>query len=1196
MVRQYDNYGRDQINIENLQGNATFNQTQIIQIAVAEIKTRSLNTASPYRGLTPFDQNDKDYFFGRDQFLTTLVNELEQTNVVLLLGASGSGKSSVIRAGLIPWLSQKWGSRLINVTLSPDHDPFESLYGSLLKYYKQSDAQMARIGNADTLSHVVQTLKQSQSFWFIFIDQFEELFTTSQPEKRDRFIQSLVKLSQDHVNDPFLKIVATMRADFLDRFDLYPANRLARITEKHRPLITQMHPDELRLAIEQPAAHHGVVFEAELVATIIKDVQGQAGYLPLLQYTLNRLWEEELQTGDIQQERTLHTTTYWRLGGVTGALQKHVDDIYQRLQQEGYGLATQRIFLRLVEIGGDAESGTDWKPVRRRANRSEFKDELEKTVLDELIDEKLVVSDLPSHAQESTVEIAHEILLTCWTALNTWIKENRQAIALRNRLNDDVERWQAKKSDDELWTGSKLEQVLELRDNPIFNQVLGGFSTTANQFIEVSLGKRDRQLRFYRRTAIAGVTAALCITGISIVAVAKWRDADYGQIEALTRSSNATIATNQTAFDALVEALKAGEHFQQASLFGTDASLESEVTEALGQALYLVREQNRLEGHRNYIQRVVFSPDHQRIGTAGHDWVAKLWSPTGKELQTLRGHTDSVNDVAFSPDSKIIGTASSDTTAKLWEPNGKALLTLRGHQDYVRGIRFSPDGTTVVTASDDKTVRLWSIHGKPQGILRGHQGTIYQAIFNHKGTLIATASEDKTVGVWNRKTGKVRFLKGHTQPIIGLSFSPDDHTIATASNDRTVILWNVATGKPNVTLKGHTDGVKDVSFSPNGRTLATASADGTVKLWNLDGTLLDILQGHSGRVNSVSFSKDGRILASSSNDKTARLWQVNRTRLTLLGNHPDSLDRLSISSDGQMIAAASSSSNLVKIWQRNGKLMKSWKETAPVKAIEFSPDGKTVATGSDTTLKLWNLQGKFLKLIWKHPESVLSLSFSPDGKQIATADYGGTMRVWALSGKLLYSLKAHAAEIYSIRFSPDGKWIATASWDQTAKLWNRDKTLLQTLKGHNAPIYSVAFSPTSPTIATASEDNTVKLWNLDGQELRTLKGHTAAIIDVAFSPSGQIATASNDRSIKLWTSQGQLMTTLRGHRNEVNAVGFTADNKSLVSASDDKTVLLWNIESLSLGSLVKQGCEWFRDYLVNHQNVAKEMCKANREK
>jgi energy-coupling factor transporter ATP-binding protein EcfA2 len=471
--------------------NITLTQTKIIQISIDEIKTHELNTTSPYKGLKKFEPEDADRFFGRDQFLDNLVNELEQTNLVLLLGASGSGKSSVVRAGLIPWLSRKWGNKFVNLMLTPDRDPFESLYGSLLgRGFSQSQAELARAGKGETLSQVVKTLKTPESFWLIFIDQFEELFTISEAEKRDRFILSLVQLSKEQASNPLLKIVATMRSDFLDRLDPAPANRLARITEKHRPLITQMHQDELRLAIEQPAAHHGVVFESGLVKQIIDDIQGQAGYLPLLQYTLNLLWETEVQSQSIA-DRTLNISNYRQLGGVRGALQQHVDQIYNALS-EAEKLTAQRIMLKLVDIGGDEESGTEWKPVRRRAYWSEFAENQEQKILMQLINQNLLISNRQPQAQESTVEIAHEALLTSWTRLHDWIRNNRQAIALRNRLNEDVARWRSKKIEDELWRGSKLEQVLELRKNVTFNQILGGFSPEANQFIEDSLGRRDR--------------------------------------------------------------------------------------------------------------------------------------------------------------------------------------------------------------------------------------------------------------------------------------------------------------------------------------------------------------------------------------------------------------------------------------------------------------------------------------------------------------------------------------------------------------------------------------------------------------------------------------------------------------------------------------------------------------------------------
>jgi hypothetical protein len=335
--------------------------------------------------------------------------------------------------------------------------------------------------------------------------------------------------------------MATMRADFLDRLSPYP--QLVKATDKHCPLIAEMQPDELRLAIEQPAAHHGVVFETELVEEIIKDIQGQAGYLPLLQYTLDLLWKTEVKNGSIQ-DRTLNISTYRQLGGVRGALQQRVDSIYGALP-EPEKLATQRIFLKLVDIGGDEDSGTEWKAVRRRALRSEFSDELEQGVLTKLINNNLLVSNRPLQSQQSTVEIAHETLLISWTTLNNWIQENRQAIALRNRLNDDVGRWEAKKAEDELWGGSKLEKVLELRKHSTFNQVLGGFSPAANQFINTSVGLRDRvkQRELRRRTlVIATISAAI----LGAVGYGWWNSEKYWQLSLDSWSSRNQVNTSNS--------------------------------------------------------------------------------------------------------------------------------------------------------------------------------------------------------------------------------------------------------------------------------------------------------------------------------------------------------------------------------------------------------------------------------------------------------------------------------------------------------------------------------------------------------------------------------------------------------------------------------------------------------------------------
>ncbi|MCJ8279102.1 MAG: ATP-binding protein [Rivularia sp. ALOHA_DT_140] len=255
----------------------TYNQTEILQVYREEITSRELITTSPYKGLKAFESRDKELFFGRDNFITTLVNELEQTNLILVLGASGSGKSSVVRAGLIPWLEKKYGTKFTNLVFTPDADPFDSFYASLLSKYSQAEAKIAREVKAETLVKVANNLKQSDEFWFIFIDQFEELFTISDENKRREFINGLMTLSKAKL--PNVKIMATMRADFLERLSDFP--QLVEATQKHRPMIVEMQSSELRLAIEQPAARHGVVFEADLVDKNIAELKGQAGRLPL---------------------------------------------------------------------------------------------------------------------------------------------------------------------------------------------------------------------------------------------------------------------------------------------------------------------------------------------------------------------------------------------------------------------------------------------------------------------------------------------------------------------------------------------------------------------------------------------------------------------------------------------------------------------------------------------------------------------------------------------------------------------------------------------------------------------------------------------------------------------------------------------------------------------------------------------------
>ncbi len=375
------------------------------------IKDRDLIEESPYKGLEKFEPEDKDKFFGREQLIDSLSKYLEENNLLLLLGASGSGKSSLVRAGLIPKFLNK---KFVNLTFVPDEDPFESLYGCLIPKYGLAKAKIARRGESDTLVQVIQTLKQD-SQWLIFIDQFEELFTRSHKGKSEKFIDSITQLIA--TQNSSVKTVLVMRSDFLDEFSPYP--NLGNIHDHHSRMVTDMSDSELKLAITEPAARNGVTFEKGLVKRIIDDFYQQAGSLPLLQYTLDLLWREDKPS---ENNRVLNIATYQAIGGVSGALQQQANYIYNKKLNNKEKKAAEKIFIELIDIAAK-------EPVSRRIEPSQFRnDYIIQSTLNKLIGYRLLVSG----RYQSTVEVAHEELLRSWQDFQKLIQEKEEIIILRS--------------------------------------------------------------------------------------------------------------------------------------------------------------------------------------------------------------------------------------------------------------------------------------------------------------------------------------------------------------------------------------------------------------------------------------------------------------------------------------------------------------------------------------------------------------------------------------------------------------------------------------------------------------------------------------------------------------------------------------------------------------------------------------------
>jgi WD40 repeat protein len=1202
--------------------------SQVIQISALAVHNRRFIRSSPYKGLRRFNSIDKDLFFGRDQLIMNLVEAVRINKLSLILGASGSGKSSVVRAGLIPKLNELIGVKFCDFIFTPGHDPFESFYRSLVsedKNYNFSDSQaeVALERKTDTLSKVIKTLKETRSQWLIFIDQFEELFTTcNNSEIRNTFIESIIRLVND--GSDAIRIVLAMRADFLDQFGSFP--EFGRLAQKNVHLVADMQKDELRQAIEQPAAKNGVVFEEGLVEEIINNLQGQAGYLPLLQYTLNLVWESEIKSESIE-DKTINLETYLAIGGVRGALQQRVDTIYINLSADER-VAVKQIFLRLVNIFNQNSSSAG-KVVARKADRSEFVGSLIENTLNKLINENLLVSRNSSKTQQSTVEISHEILISSWETLANWIDDAKEVIIIANRLADDTYRWkslleetassnEAIKAKDELWTGSRLERILELQEQNIFELVLRNLSSTEKQFVAASVEERDgrfqveeyrrqreleqerkaRKLAQTRNWIAAG--SLIVLTGLSIFSINRYMDAQTKTIEALSASSRALFASDP-GLDSLIEALRAGSGLQ--STFWAGSETRSQVLTALQQAVFRVKEYNHLEGHSSQVWNAVPSPNGQMIASAGGDNDVILWALDGSIKHVLKGHSSQVYSVSFSPDSQMIASASADSTVKLWKNDGTLVRTFKGHEGEVVSVDFSPDGNIVASGSRDKTIKLWKLNGELIRTLNGHTDVVRGVSFNRDG-LLASASFDKTIRLWKLDGSLLRIFTGHENQVNAISFSPDGKTFASASDDRKVKLWNInSNGTPFKTFIGHTGVVWNVDFSSDGQTIASVDADGIIKVWQVSGKELMTLRRRGSPIYSARFLRRNgtKDLITASFDRAITLWHVTDTASKghkILEGHSDRIWRIHFDYTGQYFASAAAD-NTFKLWKagggdKAGELLRTVSgHSNSVTNISFSRDSKRIASSSlDKTVKLWNTDnGTLIQTMIGHTDWVWGVSISPDSQTIASTGNDKTIRLWSSKGVPIRIIKnAHKDWIFDVNFSPDGQIIASSSRDKTIKLWRLDGTPIKTLVGHDDLVTSAVFSPNGKLLASSSGDKTIKLWRVsDGSLVKTFYGHKDYVLALDFSKDSQtIASAGWDHTVKMWKLDGSLIKTLQGHNDEVNGVSFSYDGQWLASASKDKTVILWDLKSsysLDLSSLMNRGCNLIHDYLKTNKNI-----------
>jgi WD40 repeat protein/energy-coupling factor transporter ATP-binding protein EcfA2 len=1110
----------------------------------------------PYLGLEAFHEAQHTLFYGRQRLLDKLLHHLQTERFLVVVGSSGSGKSSVVLGGLLP--SLKAGKLAESDTwhyyppMVPGSHPLENL-ARVLRLETEAGSEWMQQQVAAFKSnphHLLERMNTHSQPAVLIIDQFEETFTLCrEPEIRQALIENLLSVIQSSECRHYL--ILTMRTDFEDQVAKFPA--FQPVFEQAEVRVTALEASELREAIEKPAALVGLKFEAGVVDQLIGDVLGEPAALPLLQFTLLKLWENR-ERNRVTWERYKH------LGGGRLALSRSADAFYGGLIPEEQ-VTAKRILLKMVRPSEGLEVTSNRIPRQSVYQMGEAKDRVER-VLDKLIQSRLVRLSAGEQSEDDQVEVAHEALIRNWPLLVEWLEDERVNLRQRLRLTAAAQQWQERGRDPSvLWRGGLLEDAGRYED---LSQLEAEFVQGSEQAEALQRRQElEAMQKLYAAKLMLG--SALGIGAVVLVAtiatLIAWRSVIVGRVENFRQKAEISWLSDQQ-LDALVAAIQAQKSIQQnllLQIWPPAEDLKSKVTATLSHTFYNGQERQRF-WHSGLVISAEFSPDGQSILTASADNTARLWNRNGQLLAELKGHTDSVYSASFSPDGQSILTASADNTARLWNLKGQMLAEFKGHTSGVNSASFSPDGQSILTASVDNTARLWNLKGQMLAEFKGHTSGVNSASFSPDGQSILTASADNTARLWNLKGQMLAEFKGHFGSVNSASFSPDGQSILTASYDNTARLWNLK-GQMLAEFKGHTDSVISANFSPDGQSILTASWDKTARLWNRKGELLTELKGHTDLVNSANFSPDGQSILTTSFDNTARLWNRNGQILAEFKGHTDLVYSASFSPDGQSILTTSFD-NTARLWNRNGEMLAEFKgHTDSVYSASFSPDGQSILTASwDKTARLWNRNGELLAELKGHTDSINSANFSPDGQSILTTSFDNTARLWNRNGEMLAEFKGHTDSVYSASFSPDGQSILTASFDNTARLWNRNGELLAEFKGHTAPVISANFSPDGQSILTASAD-TARLWNLKGQILAEFKGHTDSINSANFSPDGQsILTASQDKAARLWNRNGEMLAEFKGHTSGVNSASFSPDGQSILTASFDNTARLWNLK------------------------------------
>jgi WD40 repeat protein/class 3 adenylate cyclase len=1121
----------------------------------------------PYKGLEPFQPDDADLFFGREELVAELVGRLAEAPLLAVVGPSGSGKSSLVRAGIVPRLE------LGTTVLTPGEHPLDALRAA---------------GESELL----------------VVDQFEEVFTLCRDDDERRvFIEALLVLV-----DRGTRVILALRADFYGHCATYP--KLAAALEEHQALLGPMRGEELRRAIERPAQRAGLVLEPGFVEGILRDVVGEPGALPLLSHSLLETWKR-------RSGRMLTLIGYLQSGGVQGAVAKTAETIYRdALTPEQQRLA-RNIFLRLTELGESTED------TRRRVSLAEI---LPRTgaadveeVLHLLTDARLIT------VGEGTVEVAHEALIRHWPTLRAWLDEDREGRLVHRRLTEAAQEWETLGKDPAaVYRGTRLAAASDWAQqyddelNELEREFLGASREAELREIETTK-RRNRRLRILVAALAVFLVGA---AALGVVAFLQKGVADDQSRVAQSREIAAT-ALEQLERDPQLTLLLAMEAYERAPT----AQAEAAVRRALVNS-HLRRVLPVGPGPPGDVV-VDVSPDGKLIAFGALDGTVQLWDrASGKRRAVLgrpRGSKARTEgppagpSVSFSPDGKRL-FAGQEAAGRIWSvPDGRLVTRLIRAGEFAY---WTPDGRSILTEGKGRAL-LWDA---ATGVVRaefragpaGREATIAQ--MSDDGQLVAVGGAAPGVRVFRVSTGQaVAVVEGRLFPFG--SFSPDGRLVteaadggvrvfdvaarrtvrvfkpgpqarnATLSRDGTRLLtghsdgsayiWDVGTGR-RVDLSAHGGAIIAVSFSPDGKLALTSSEDSTARLWDAaTGRVLAVLAGHGGPVPTAMFTPDGRFVVTASGD--VRVWEVGGGAAAVLRGHQDAVYWAEFSPDRRSIITGGPDGT-VRLWD---VATRSQKSVLPLKppvpgadfhvGASFSADGRLAVTGGAAfpgrgkivgdAIRVWDLASERVRTKLVPPQNDPSASaLSPDGRRLATAGESGVLRIWDAAKRTVLKTRNVGQTIWGVQWTGDGSKVVALTAAGTIHVL--DGTTLQKIRAFGPKEGGELLIPQSPAlsgdeslVASGHGDRTARVWEIATERLVAELPHAGPVFDVAFSPDGRFLVTASGGAPTIWDLESQRpLVQLFGHTGGVITVDFSPDGASILSGGEDRSLRIWRCE------------------------------------